>query len=203
MEISVIVTNYNYEAYIGRCLRSLVSQSISKRDYEIICVDDSSTDSSQTIISTFGEEVNAIFLKENVGLASAANIGLRAAKGRLIVRVDSDDYVHPDFLRVLLLSNELFGADFEAFALDYTEVDEFGNHQKHVSSNDFPIACAIAFKMEALRLIGAYKEGLRIFEERELMKRFQSSGLRLCNINLPLYRYVQHGESLSRGGIFR
>jgi glycosyltransferase involved in cell wall biosynthesis len=203
MEISVIVTNYNYEAYIGRCLRSLISQSIDKKNYEIICVDDGSTDNSHRIISTFENEVRPVMLKENVGLASAANAGLRVATGRLIVRVDSDDYVHPDFLRVLLLSNELFGADYDAFALDYTEVDEFGNHTRNMSSKEYPIACAIAFKMEALRVIGAYKEGLRIFEEKEFMERFVKSGLKLCHINIPLYRYVQHNKSLSRGGIFR
>ena len=199
MEISVIVTNYNYANYIGRCLRSLLSQTINHSLFEIICVDDASTDDSKEIISTFTNEIKMVFLEKNVGLASAVNIGLKSAVGRLIVRVDADDFVHPEFLRILVLSNELLGSDYDAFALDYIEVDEKGKTLKVSNASEAPIACAIAFKMEALMAIGAYKEGLRIFEERELLERFNQKGFKMKNVHLPLYRYVKHSSSLTTG----
>jgi glycosyltransferase involved in cell wall biosynthesis len=137
-------------------------------------------------------------LKENQGLASAANAGYRNSQGRLIVRVDSDDYVHPDFLRVLVLANELLGDKYDAFSLDYENVDEIGRVLGVQSAIEFPIGCAIAFKNETLQNLGAYKDGLRIFEEKELMKRFIESEMKMHNISLPLYRYVQHSSSLTR-----
>jgi glycosyltransferase involved in cell wall biosynthesis len=195
----VIVTNYNYENYIGRCLRSLVSQTLPKSQFEIICVDDASTDDSRTIISAFGKDVKLIYLEKNLGLASAANIGLRSAVGRLIVRVDADDYVHPEFLHTLVLANEILGAEFDAFALDYLEVDELGRILHLRNSLEFPIACAIAFKMEVLMAVGAYRDGMRIFEEKDLLARFGSSGFKMKHIELPLYRYVKHSKSLTTG----
>jgi glycosyltransferase involved in cell wall biosynthesis len=198
MEISVIVTNYNYERYLARCLRSLVAQSLPSSNYEIVLVDDASTDNSIEIASTFKERIKIVRQTHNQGLASAANEGFRSSQGRLIVRVDSDDYVHPEFLRVLVISNELLGDQFDAFSLDYENVDEDGIVKSVMSATEHPIGCAIAFKNEALQALGAYKDGLRVFEEKELMKRFIESGMKLHNIALPLYRYVQHSSSLTR-----
>jgi len=198
MDISVIVTNYNYDRYLARCLRSLITQSLSSSNYEIVLVDDASTDNSLEVASTFKERIKIFRLPHNQGLASAANEGFRNSRGRLIVRVDADDYVHPEFLKVLVTSNELLGDQYDAFSLDYENVDEDGNVLNISSSKEFPIGCAIAFKNEALQALGAYKDGLRIFEERELMKRFIASEMRLHNISLPLYRYVQHSSSLTR-----
>jgi glycosyltransferase involved in cell wall biosynthesis len=198
MDISVIVTNFNYDRYLARCLRSLVAQSLSSSNYEIVLVDDASTDNSLEVASTFKEQIKIFRLTHNQGLASAANEGFRNSQGRLIVRVDADDYVHPEFLKVLVTSNELLGDQYDAFSLDYENVDEDGNVLNIRSSNEFPIGCAIAFKNEALQALGAYKDGLRIFEEKELMKRFIASEMKLHNISLPLYRYVQHSSSLTR-----
>jgi hypothetical protein len=198
VDISVIVTNYNYDKYLARCIRSLLGQSHPASNYEIVLVDDASTDSSIDVASTFKERIKIVQLVENQGLASAANAGFRNSQGRLIVRVDSDDYVHPDFLRVLVIANELLGDNFDAFSLDYENIDEQGNVLSVNSAIEHPIGCAVAFKNEALQDLGAYKEGLRIFEEKELMKRFKVSEMKMHNISLPLYRYVQHSSSLSR-----
>jgi glycosyltransferase involved in cell wall biosynthesis len=198
VDISVIVTNYNYDKYLARCIRSLLAQSHPVANYEIILVDDASTDNSIEVASTFKDRIKLVQLTKNQGLASAANAGFRNSQGRLIVRVDSDDYVHPDFLRVLVTGNELLGNKFDAFSLDYENVDEAGNVLGVNSAIEHPIGCAIAFKNETLQDLGAYKEGLRIFEEKELMKRFNENEMKMHNISLPLYRYVQHSSSLTR-----
>lgn len=197
MDISVVVTNFNYGKYLGRCLRSLLNQSLSRDKFEILVVDDCSTDDSLAILETFESEVRVITLSENSGLSKAANMGIRAARGRYMVRVDSDDYVHADFLRILLLGFEFFGLEAQAVSLDYLEVSAIGETINYGSQNIDPIACAIAFKMDAIEQIGLYTESLRINEEVDLRDRFALAGFTTRNINLPLYRYVKHGDSLT------
>lgn len=197
MEISVVVTNYNYGKYLGRCLRSLLNQSISKNKYEVIVIDDCSTDDSRAVLSTFNPEIRILELAENSGLSIAANTGIRSARGRYVVRVDADDYVHQDFLRVLLLGFEFFGIEFQAISLDYLEVSPIGETLKYGSQLESPIACAVCFKMDAIEQIGLYNEELRIHEEVDLLEKFQSSGFGIRNIAMPLYRYVRHKSSLT------
>ena len=89
---------YNSEKFIGRCLRSLKNQSLSKKIYEIIVVDDYSKDFSLNEIKKHNSSnLKIIRNKNNLGLPASLNKGIKDAKGTLIVRVDSDDWVHEDF----------------------------------------------------------------------------------------------------------
>ncbi len=198
MEITVVITNYNYGKFLGRCLRSVLNQSIDESQYEVIVVDDASTDDSREILNAYKPSVKSIFLESNSGLAFASNTGIRAAQGRYIVRVDADDYVHYDFLRTLLIGFEFFGKDYQAVALDYFNVLDSGEYLSYGNSVEFPIACAIAFKLDALEQIGFYNSSLRLNEEVELRSRFLEEGFKIRHINLPLYRYVNHDTSLTR-----
>lgn len=197
-QISVVVTNHNYGHLLGRCIRSLLNQSLDRQAFEIIIVDDASTDDSLNIITLFKDQLKVVSLEKNMGLAYASNAGISQCIGRYIVRVDADDYVHPKFLETLLLGFELMGGNVEAISCDYSKVDMAGNHMSYESQVDAPIGCAIAFKMETLEALGFYNSILRINEEVDLRKRFQLGGMRSYNINIPLYRYVQHDESLSK-----
>jgi len=195
--ISVIVTNYNYEIYLGRCLRSLLDQTLDATEFEVILVDDNSTDFSMRVASAFEGRIRTITCLENVGLASASNLGIRAARGRYIVRVDADDFVHPEFLRFLLRFMELKSRECDAVAVDYSEVDSQGNLivQKDAALN--PIACGVAFKSEVMLELGLYREGMRIGEDDEFMNKFIAAGYILEHLELPLYRYTQHDQSLT------
>lgn len=101
MEISVIVPIYNVEAYLPRCVDSLLHQSFT--DYEIILVDDGATDGSPALCDAYAareERVRTIH-KQNGGLSDARNAGIDAASGAYLAFVDSDDWVDDDFLKVL------------------------------------------------------------------------------------------------------
>jgi glycosyltransferase involved in cell wall biosynthesis len=198
VEISVVVTNYNYGRFLGRCIRSLINQSIDPRLFEIIVVDDSSTDDSREILEVFESRIKNVFLEHNLGLAGASNAGMKQAQGRYVVRVDSDDYVHPDFLRVILLGFDFFGKDFEAVTVDYLSVSPEGETISYGSSSIDPIACGIGFKLDAVEQLGYYNQSLRLNEEVDLRQRFLDEGFEFKHINLPLYRYVRHESSLSR-----
>jgi len=126
MQISVVIANYNYGKYLGRCVRSILSQSIDRKIYEVVIVDDASTDDSLAIMNTFSTEVRVIENQANMGLAYTANVGITSAKGRYVVRLDSDDYVHADFLRTLLIGFEFFGKQAEAISTDYLKVTPVG-----------------------------------------------------------------------------
>jgi glycosyltransferase involved in cell wall biosynthesis len=197
-QISIVVTNHNYGHYLARCIRSLLDQTLERKLYEIIVVDDGSTDDSLQVLEVFESEVLSIKLEKNMGLAFAANSGIKKCRSRYICRVDADDYVHPRFLENLLLGFELVGQDFDAISCDYFLVDEEGFNLNYGSQKVSPIACGVAFKSDAFETLGFYNSNLRIHEEVDFMKRFFDAGLRIHNISLPLYRYVQHDGSLTR-----
>ena len=100
-EISVIVPVYNVEKYIKQCLDSILNQTFS--DFELICVNDGTLDNSRLILEEYKEKDSRIIIidKENGGLSSARNAGMKAAKGRFISFVDSDDWIEPDMLENL------------------------------------------------------------------------------------------------------
>ena len=200
---SVVITNYNYEQYLSRCLRSILEQSLSRDSYEILLVDDASTDQSKSIIEKFSNEIRVIYLERNVGLASASNIGIKSAKGRYIVRLDSDDFVHNDFLSIAKTYMELRSDFTDALAIDYLLVDDQGNNLGYGKQEQDPIACGIVFKSEILIKLNYYTEGMRINEEKELFKRFKDLNLRMNYLPIPLYRYTQHNKSLSKTQLIR
>lgn len=201
MQISVVIANYNYGGYLGRCLRSVLSQSIDAKSYEVIVVDDASTDDSMAILESYGTEIRLIKNERNMGLGYTANIGIRSARSRYVVRVDSDDYVHSDFLKILLLGFELFGKESEAISSDYLKVTPEGNVLDYGFAEVEPIACAVGFKTDALEALGLYNDSHRINEEIDLKRRFDQANFRTRNLNLPLYRYVQHSQSLTNSVI--
>ena len=100
-KVSVIIPVYNVEAYIEKCLDSLLSQTLD--DIEIICVNDGSTDKSCSIILDYVKKDSRIILmsQENKGPGCARNAGLRVAKGEYVGFVDPDDFLDFDFFEKL------------------------------------------------------------------------------------------------------
>jgi len=92
-KLSIIIPVYNVEEYLSRCLESVVNQTLL--DIEIICVNDGTKDNSVAIVEAFMHQDNRIHLvhKENGGLSSARNVGIKKATGDYILFLDSDDYL--------------------------------------------------------------------------------------------------------------
>ncbi|HJS00822.1 MAG TPA: glycosyltransferase, partial [Flavobacterium sp.] len=95
MLLSIIVPVYNVENYLRRCLNSLLDQDLCLDDYEIIIVNDGSTDSSLRIAQEYGNKFSSIKIisQENQGLSEARNVGIRNALGQYIYFIDSDDFI--------------------------------------------------------------------------------------------------------------
>lgn len=100
-KVSVLVPVYNVENYLRECLDSIIDQTID--DYEIICINDGSTDSSLDILKEYAEKYSylKIINKQNSGYGSSLNIGLNFAQGEYISIIESDDFVMPDMLESL------------------------------------------------------------------------------------------------------
>ena len=109
--ISVIVPVYNAEKYLHRCIKRILAQDYT--DFELLLIDDGSTDNSGTICDEYTIKDNRIrvFHKENGGVSSARNWGLDNAIGEYIMFVDSDDYMLPGMLDVMLSTLESKKAD--------------------------------------------------------------------------------------------
>lgn len=109
--ISVIVPIYNAEKYLHRCINRILTQDFT--DYELLLIDDGSTDNSGTICDEYAIKDNRIrvFHKENGGVSYARNWGLDNAIGEYIMFVDSDDYMLPGMLGVMLSTLESKKAD--------------------------------------------------------------------------------------------
>lgn len=109
--ISIVIPIYNVEEYLDRCLGSVIKQRY--RNFECILVDDGSTDSSAVRADEWAKRDDRfiVFHKANGGLSSARNYGIARCRGRYITFIDSDDWVYPDYLDVLLNEAVTFDAD--------------------------------------------------------------------------------------------
>ena len=127
MKFSVVVPVYNVEAYLDDCLHSLQTQDYS--DYEVICVNDGSTDGSRKNLAEWEPRFPQMRVidRENGGLSAARNTGLQAAIGDYVVFVDSDDWVEPMMLN--RLAKEANGEDMICFACRRTDNNTYDTLQ--------------------------------------------------------------------------
>lgn len=130
--ITVIIPAYNSEAYICRCLDSLLEQTY--RDWEAVVIDDGSTDSTPEIVGRYMESDQRFRLISiaNSGQSTARNIGLEAARGEWISFLDSDDAFRPTMLEVLLSAAQTTGAPISS--VGYEIVREIPTVQESQSS---------------------------------------------------------------------
>lgn len=109
--ISVIIPVYNVENYLEDCINSVLCQTC--QPWEILLVDDGSTDRSGEICDRYAEKNRRIQVihGSNKGLSAARNVGIERFSGDYVAFVDSDDQIHPDYLRTLLELSEIYGAE--------------------------------------------------------------------------------------------
>ena len=201
--VTVYITNYNYANYIKQAIDSVINQNF--QDFELIIIDDGSTDNSKDIIEQYinNSKVKIIYQK-NKGLNATNNKALSLSKGKYIVRLDADDFLNENALLLMvkeLESNEEIGLVFS----DYYLVDKLGTiiteekrHDfKKVSLFDQPAhgACTMIRK-SVLKEVGGYSKEFSRQDGYELWIKI-SKYKKVSNINLPLFNYRKHGENLT------
>lgn len=124
MLISVIIPVFNVSEYLPTCLDSLCHQSLS--DFEVICINDGSTDGSSEILESYRSRLHmTVINQENAGLSAARNRGIREAKGDYLLFLDSDDWLETNAISTL------------AFNLDGMDMLCFNGRRYHEASNSF------------------------------------------------------------------
>ena len=144
IKYSFIVPVYNTSKYLDKCLKSLVNQTFN--DFEIIIVNDGSTDNSKSIIYNYQKKYNNIKLinQKNQGLSSARNNGVKEASGKYLLFIDSDDYVECNLLKEI--DKEI--NEVEVLRYQVMIEDEDGNNVKTFNEKNFDVINGFdAFKM--------------------------------------------------------
>ncbi|MFR9165825.1 MAG: glycosyltransferase family 2 protein [Dysgonomonas sp.] len=218
-KISIIVPVYNVERYVERCILSVVTQNVSTDDYELIVVNDGSTDSSREILATLQRQYPFIQIidKENGGLSSARNAGLPHAKGGYVFFLDSDDWIAENSLAFLLKQIERYPVDILLFGIH--EVDENGKEKGlfgSLSPND--VVLNVEDYLTSYTLRSSAWQGLfsrRFFDEKGyrfldgfvsedddfVVHVFSRAKQIVCN-NRQVYFYYQRSDSISKGKEF-
>ena len=124
---SVVVPVYNAERYLNKALQSILDQDFT--DFELILVDDGSTDGSRAVLEAFSEKdarIKVLKIDVNCGAAEARNRGIDIARGNYLCFVDADDYIEPDFLRHF----------YDAFQADDCDFVKCGAYEEYYDANE-------------------------------------------------------------------
>ncbi len=212
--ISVIVPIYNVESYVLGCLTSIQNQTF--RDFEVICIDDGSTDKSGQIASDFCSKDKRFYLirQENKGLSGARNTGLDAARGRYVYFVDSDDYLHPQALEImydviqeqktdvvniqLLKTKERYPVDFSVFEKPCAKAQVIDNpFLAFVSRRE--IATGVWTRLYKKTVLDDIRfiDGI-YFEDIPFTIQVMMTIPKMSYIPLPLYYYYANPNSIMR-----
>ena len=125
-KLSIIIPVYNTELYVDKCLRSCAEQDILPEDYEIIVINDGSTDTSLKIVNGLAAEYTNLIVidKPNGGVSSARNTGLDIAEGKYVWFIDADDWIEKNCLAILL--DTIVRNTLDALQINAKRVDNTG-----------------------------------------------------------------------------
>ena len=194
-QTSVIIPARNAERFIGRAIRSVLNQTVAVGEYEVIVVDDASTDRTTYALDLFKDEITIVRNDRQLGLPGSLNRAIKTARGKFVVRVDADDYVRSDYLFILqrFLEDNTY---MDAVACDYLVVDDAENIVERRNCMQHPIGCGIMFRTDHLIDIGLYDDNFLMHEDRDLRVRFLKK-YAIHRIELPLYRYRRHNGNMT------
>ena len=132
-DISIIVPIYNAEKYLSKCINSLINQT--KKEIEIILINDGSTDRSEEIINNYRDERIKYLKNENQGIGKTRNFGIEKATGKYLMFVDSDDYLKEDACEILFKKAEKEKLDL--VICNYYKVDEETDKKEIIEIKEF------------------------------------------------------------------
>jgi glycosyltransferase involved in cell wall biosynthesis len=209
MLVSVILPVYNAEKFLEEAIESVLAQTFY--DFELIAINDGSTDSSLAILERFSlaDKRVRVISRENLGLIKTLNQGIELAQGDLIARMDADDICQPNRFECqveFLAKNPdivCVGAQIQLIdvngrqimgmqgPLDHEDIDA-ANYSGKSHGIVHPTAL---IRLSALRLIGGYRSVFRHAEDIDLWLRLAEVG-RLANLPVSLLKYRQHLNSI-------
>lgn len=212
IKISIIIPVFNKENLLLKCLKSVSNQTF--HDFEVIIIDDGSTDSSGAICDEYAKKDNRIkvYHKKNGGVSSARQYGVDRAKGLYTIHVDPDDYVEKHYLEKLYFATQ--NQEFDIVSCNY--FIKRGDEKEIIKSelidsddNTINIKKLLEGKIHGslcnkLIRTNYYKDndiyfpkGINIGEDIFVLISILLKNPRVNHINIPLYYYVQHENSIT------
>lgn len=216
-KLSIIIPVYNTESFIKNCIESCISQNLSQDEFEIIVIDDGSTDKSISIVKSFQNIYSNIVViqKENGGVSSARNTGISIAKGEYILFVDSDDTIEENTLNKIVLElknknleililnsavylNEIKENDVYLFPKELTGVS-FSGIELFQKSYQRGSVCGVVFRRQFIvdnKL--EFSEKVKNGEDSLFLAMAFLYSLTVCHLNYDFYKVNVREGSASR-----
>jgi glycosyltransferase involved in cell wall biosynthesis len=207
-EVSVLIPSFNHAHYLVHALQSVISQSFS--DWEVIVIDDGSTDDTQKVAAQFDDPRIRYIYQENQGLSAARNTGLREANSETIALLDADDTWQEDYLEKMLapLENQPEavaaycgfqyidenGQDVGIPSIKVVPPDEFREY--FAANGNWLVPSGVVFRKVVAQEEGCFDESLRAVEDAYLWSKMSHQGP-FVGVPLPLVGYRRHESNMS------
>jgi len=206
-KVTVLMPAYNAGKYIGEAITSVLEQSFT--DFELLIINDGSTDDTEKIICSFKDPRIVLINQENKGIAAALNAGLNIARANYIARFDADDICYPNRLKVqydFITSYPEYS--IIGSAVDYAEVDGhciFTHHPEGHLNEEIQqlkhkicpfIHSSVFYKKEVIINNGGYNEHAYTYEDHFLWVNILDNE-KACNLSQPLIKVRLSPESVS------
>lgn len=217
MKVSIIIPVYNVMEFLGDCLDAIGRQTF--RDFEVIAVDDGSTDGSSALLDGYEASFPMTRLhRANRGVSVTRNEALDRATGDYVLMVDSDDCIHPRLLELAVGAAEAHGADWVAFDYAYANRDELPQlldrwavdleapsaqdipspgFDWFVASRRLPTPWQILYRRSSLGKL-RFREGI-VYEDVPFILTYLARPLKGVYLEKPLYCYVTNDRSITHG----
>jgi glycosyltransferase involved in cell wall biosynthesis len=206
-QVTVLMSVYNGEKYLRQAVDSVLAQTF--RDFELLIVDDCSTDSTAEILKSYHDSrIRIVSNNENSGPYKSAQIGLGLARGKYVARLDADDIALPNRLekQYARLESE---PDLAVCASSYEVIDENGDVKRiakayfsgdklyyYLSFANFLAHSTVLFRRDAILALGGYDETLRAAGDYDLWHRV-SRVAKMVRMEDVLVKWREHSESIS------
>lgn len=206
MDVSIVITAYNYAGYLSECITSCLNQEDAGLSYEVLVVDDGSTDGTPALLAGWEHERLRKYRIENSGIEAASNFGFANAKGDYVVRVDADDLLLPSYLKEM---RSYIEARWPFIYSDYRVIDADGCCVEVVSLPEFEpaeicsrgdfLATGTLYLHNVLDAVGGYETGVRNsgLENYELVLCLLRAGYVGKHVARNLFAYRRHSENIS------
>ena len=204
--ISVVIPVHNGAHWLGETLASLYAQS--EPDFEIVLVDDASTDDLRDVLIRHADDrLRIVHLSPNVGVSAARNHGIDLARGRYIAFCDADDLCQPQRFALQLAFLELhpeIGLCGSAFTCFDTQDRETVNHPETDAQIRKTLMLCNCFGLSTVMARSSvlkdcrFDPSLTVAEDYDLWTRLVASGVRVANLPDSLIRYRLHSQQASR-----
>lgn len=204
-KLSICMPTFNRKDYLKQALNSIFAQTY--KDFEVLVVDDGSTDGTEEMIKTVGYPVR-YYWQENRGEAASRNRLIELARGRFITFLDSDDLLMPDAIERMMNVMEAESGEVVVYG-PYLRIDEYGNicgrckrklYSGHVTrylfQDVFIHSCGSMFSKKALEEAGGFEESLPLCADYDLWLRL-SLKYPFVALSEPTFKRRRHSANLS------